>query len=159
MLINEPQWIGIIVKPINYSLKNAVLHIDTGPGLKIDDLHLIEMESYTNETHRTSASGNSNDDAGNSCSPNNKSFERLKLQDSRIEFPDWASNISSILWIPIQAIKDELARGSSSGHFNIYFFLVIWHVSTPCINVCLFLCVCCHSYIVALTIFHILSCL
>nr|GEZ35520.1 trafficking protein particle complex II-specific subunit 130 homolog [Tanacetum cinerariifolium] len=47
LLMNEPQWVGIIVKPINYSLKGAVLHIDTGPGLKIEESNAIEMETYT----------------------------------------------------------------------------------------------------------------
>ncbi|XWS11081.1 hypothetical protein CRYUN_Cryun38cG0053200 [Craigia yunnanensis] len=53
LLINEAQWIGIIAQPINYSLKGAVLHIDTGPGLK--------MESYRNAAQSIADMANSGD--------------------------------------------------------------------------------------------------
>lgn len=55
LLMNEAQWVGIIVKPFKYSLKGAVLHINTGPGLKIEESHDIEME-----THFTSDDDNNN---------------------------------------------------------------------------------------------------
>ncbi|XP_024156970.1 trafficking protein particle complex II-specific subunit 130 homolog [Rosa chinensis] len=94
LLINETQWVGIIVRPINYSLKGAALYVDTGPGLKIEESHFIEMESYSDES--------------------NSSVEQLALSGDRVEFPDWASNLPSIVWIPIRAISETLARGSSS---------------------------------------------
>ncbi|KAH0654079.1 hypothetical protein KY289_031757 [Solanum tuberosum] len=46
--MNEPQWVGIIVKPISNSLKGAILHIDTGPGLTIEKSHNIEIERHMN---------------------------------------------------------------------------------------------------------------
>ncbi|XP_004291670.1 PREDICTED: trafficking protein particle complex II-specific subunit 130 homolog [Fragaria vesca subsp. vesca] len=94
LLINETQWVGIIVRPINYSLKGAVLYVDTGPGLKIEESHFIEMESYIAES--------------------NNSVEQLALSGDRVEFPDWASNLPSVVWIPVHAISETLARGSSS---------------------------------------------
>lgn len=115
LLINEPQWVGIIVRPIDYSLKGAVLHIDTGPGLKIEDSYAIEMESFNHELQNT-ADIRKEDGAWEKDSSNNhhKNLEQLILRDGRIEFPEWASSTTSILWIPIQAISSELARGSSS---------------------------------------------
>ncbi|XP_017630599.1 trafficking protein particle complex II-specific subunit 130 homolog [Gossypium arboreum] len=122
LLINETQWIGIIAQPINYSLKGAVLHIDTGPGLMIEDSHSIEMESYKKAGQGSVGTENSGDAtkdssaAAKDCSPAaDKHFEQLRLVSGKIEFPDWASDVSSILWIPIRAIDDKLARGSSSG--------------------------------------------
>ena len=122
LLINEAQWIGIIAQPINYSLKGAVLHIDTGPGLKIEESHSIEMESYRNVTQCSADMANSGDAkkdssvAAKDCFlAANKDFEQLSLLNGKIEFPDWASDVTSILWIPIRAIDDKLARGSSSG--------------------------------------------
>ncbi|XP_050368156.1 trafficking protein particle complex II-specific subunit 130 homolog [Argentina anserina] len=94
LLINETQWVGIIVRPINYSLKGAVLYVDTGPGLKIEDSHFIEMEGYSAEA--------------------SNSVEQLALSGDRVEFPDWASNLPSVVWIPVRAISETLARGSSS---------------------------------------------
>ncbi|XVF70367.1 hypothetical protein PTKIN_Ptkin11bG0156300 [Pterospermum kingtungense] len=115
LLINEVQWIGIIAQPINYSLKGAVLHIDTGPGLKIEEMHSIEMECYRNATPSSADTANSGDSSKDRSVAASKDFERLSLLDGKIEFPDWASDVTSILWIPICAIDDKLARGSSAG--------------------------------------------
>ncbi|MBA0716558.1 hypothetical protein Golax_015378, partial [Gossypium laxum] len=122
LLINETQWIGIIAQPINYSLKGAVLHIDTGPGLMIEESHSIEMESYKKAGQGSVGMANSGDAtkdssaAAKDCSPAaDKHFEQLCLVSGKIEFPDWAGDVSSILWIPIRAIDDKLARRSSSG--------------------------------------------
>lgn len=114
MLVNEHQWVGILVRPINYSLKAAILHIDTGPGLEIEDSHVIEMESYAgvsqNEDDQVQGDG-----AQKGSLESEKKFKRLSLVDGKIEFPDWASDSPSILWVPIRAISDKLSRASTSG--------------------------------------------
>ncbi|CAH1444506.1 unnamed protein product [Lactuca virosa] len=102
LLMNEPQWVGIIVKPINYSLKGAALHIDTGPGLRIEESFPIEMEKYGLEDKK-----NNNDSV--------KEITKLTLKNGSIELPDWASNIESVLWVPVRAINEGLARGTSAG--------------------------------------------
>ncbi|PIA43136.1 hypothetical protein AQUCO_02000515v1 [Aquilegia coerulea] len=111
LLMNEPQWIGIIVRPIYYSLKGAVLHIDTGPGLKIVDTHVIEIESYT-KVLQTSTQ-NTVDDR-NSVSAATKEFTQLTLNDGKIQLPDWANETTSVLWFPVLASDKRLARGTSS---------------------------------------------
>ncbi|CAK7327573.1 unnamed protein product [Dovyalis caffra] len=114
LLINETQWVGVIVRPIDYSLKGAVLHIDTGPGLNIEESHVIEMETFGNISQSSTEMAKSNG-TQNNCSPSyKKEFQQLKLQDGRIEFPAWASDTNSVLWIPVRAINDKLPRGSSS---------------------------------------------
>jgi hypothetical protein len=115
LLINEPQWVGIIIRPMNYSLKGAVLHIDTGPGLKIEESHVIEMESYVDVSQSPADMARSDVAHKDGSLAVDKEFEQLRLHDGRIEFPGWANNVTSILWIPICAISDRLARGSSSG--------------------------------------------
>ncbi|KAJ0608475.1 putative trafficking protein particle complex subunit 11 [Helianthus annuus] len=110
LLMNEPQWLGIIVKPINYSLKGAVLHIDTGPGLKIEESQPIEMEMYTYTD--TSKSANGLNDKNNTSTDMET---QLTLKDGSLELPGWASDITSVLWVPVRAINDGLARGTSAG--------------------------------------------
>ncbi|KAL5972557.1 hypothetical protein ACLOJK_039361 [Asimina triloba] len=112
LLMNEPQWVGFIVNPINYSLKGAILHIDTGPELLIES-HLVEIESYTNASQRLGPVGYS-DDERNVQPPASKEFRQLELKDGKVELPDWASNISSVLWFPVRAIDKRLARGTSA---------------------------------------------
>ncbi|KAL4555003.1 hypothetical protein LXL04_037613 [Taraxacum kok-saghyz] len=111
LLMNEPQWVGIIVKPFKYSLKGAVLHIKTGPGLKIEESRDIEMETHLNSDNEN----NNNDDDNNNDDKNNKEFSHLTFKNGNIELPDWASNVVGVLWIPVRAIHDGLARGTSAG--------------------------------------------
>lgn len=113
--MNESQWVGIIVRPINYSLKGAVLYIDTGPGLKIDESHPIEMERHFDLSLNTIDKESCEQPRKNDSSIAVKEFEQLILQNGRIVLPDWASNITSVIWFPICAISDKLARGTSSG--------------------------------------------
>ncbi|XP_058219779.1 trafficking protein particle complex II-specific subunit 130 homolog isoform X1 [Rhododendron vialii] len=113
LLINEPQWVGIIVKPIDYSLKGAVLHVDTGPGLRIDESHVIEMETY-GDVSQTPAKLGYSDDARNNGSAVTEECKQLTLNDGRIELPEWARNITSVLWIPVRAISESLARGTNA---------------------------------------------
>ncbi|XP_059661539.1 trafficking protein particle complex II-specific subunit 130 homolog isoform X2 [Cornus florida] len=114
LLMNEPQWVGIIIKPINYSLRDAVLHIDTGPGLRIEESYIIEMERYAKESHISGDLGYSDDAKNDGSSTVTEELQQLTLQDGRIELPYWASNITSVLWIPVRAISDKLARGTST---------------------------------------------
>ncbi|RAL45497.1 hypothetical protein DM860_014886 [Cuscuta australis] len=114
LLINEPQWVGIVVKPMNYSLKGAVLHIDTGPGLTIEQCHGIEIEKHTDGSHNESDLGDQEGlkDDGNQASTESK---QLSLHDGKVELPDWASNIASVLWIPVCAVSDCISRGTLAG--------------------------------------------
>ncbi|KAL3849615.1 hypothetical protein ACJIZ3_011497 [Penstemon smallii] len=112
LLINEPQWVGIIVKPIKYSLKGSVLHIDTGPGLRIEAAHGIEIEKHGIGSQNVDNLANPQEE---NCSPLASEVKRLALQDNKIELPEWTSNINSVLWIPVQAISDELPKGAPAG--------------------------------------------
>ncbi|XP_020100478.1 trafficking protein particle complex II-specific subunit 130 homolog isoform X2 [Ananas comosus] len=100
LLMNELQWIGLIVKPIDYSMMGAVLHIDTGPGLKIEESHMIEIEDHTNYSK---SSVNSS-----------RRFEQILLESGKIELPNWASDITTVVWFPVRAIDDRIARGVSA---------------------------------------------
>lgn len=114
LLMNEPQWVGIIVKPINYSLKGAVLHIDTGPGLSIEEKHEIEIEKHENGTSNLEDSSKSLDN----LSPVSAEVKRLSLEDGKINLPDWTSNTTSVLWIPLKAISHGLAEGIPAGWYH-----------------------------------------
>lgn len=109
LLINEVQWVGIIVRPIDYPLKGGVLHIDTGPGLEVEESHVIEMDRYT-AAHKNIADMG---DSGKHNSPSSliKEVTQLKLQDGKIQLPDWASDLTSVLWIPVRAVSDGITRG------------------------------------------------
>ncbi|XP_042064579.1 trafficking protein particle complex II-specific subunit 130 homolog isoform X2 [Salvia splendens] len=111
LLMNETQWVGIIVKPINYSLKGAVLHIDTGPGLSIAEKHEIEIEKHEFGANNTDHSDNPPDNH----SPVSADVKQLSLEDGKINLPDWTSNITSVLWIPLKAISHGLAEGTPAG--------------------------------------------
>lgn len=117
LLMNETQWVGIIVKPINYSLKGAVLHIDTGPGLSIEERREIEIEKHEFGENNT----DNLDNPLENPSPVSADVKQLSLEDGKINLPDWTSNITSVLWIPLKAISHGLAEGTPAGWYQISF--------------------------------------
>lgn len=114
LLMNEPQWVGLIVKPMNYSLRDAILHIDPGPELMIEESHMIEIEDYTSVMERMPQITESITLKNLSTIRTDKS-EQLLLENGKITLPDWASAITSVLWFPVRAIDDRIARGTSAG--------------------------------------------
>lgn len=113
LLINEVQWFGIIVRPIDYPLKGGALHIDTGPGLEVVGSHVIEMERYTTTPRSIADRGNSDLTDQDSLPTNFEDVTQLTLQDRKIQFPDWASDVTSALWIPVRAVGEEISRATS----------------------------------------------
>ncbi|XP_051133822.1 trafficking protein particle complex II-specific subunit 130 homolog [Andrographis paniculata] len=111
LLMNESQWVGVIVRPIDYSLKGAVLHVDTGPGLSIESTHGIEIEKHEVEPQSKASFDNQPNDG----SALGDEIKQLSLEDSKIKLPDWTSNITSVLWIPLRAASDGLPKGTPAG--------------------------------------------
>ncbi|URD88129.1 hypothetical protein MUK42_26812, partial [Musa troglodytarum] len=113
LLMYEIQWLGLIVKPIKYSLKGALLSIDTGPGLMIDESHMIEIDD-----HVKSIEDKVHEDEGDITRENAFStveFRQLLLENGKIALPDWAGDITTVLWFPVRAIDDRMAVGASAG--------------------------------------------
>ncbi|RLM55205.1 hypothetical protein C2845_PM10G08580 [Panicum miliaceum] len=104
LLMNELQWIGLIVKPIDYSLKGGILHIDAGAELKIEESQMIEIENYRGDMEHAS-SANSSAEAGK--------VEKIPIENGKIKLPDWASDVTTLVWFPVRAIDDTIARGES----------------------------------------------
>ncbi|GMJ08735.1 hypothetical protein HRI_004542700 [Hibiscus trionum] len=92
-------------------LPELLRHIDTGPGLKIEESHSIDMETYKTAAQSSADTSNS----GDAGKDGNNDFEQLSLLDGKMEFPYWGSDLTSIVWNPIRAVDDKLARVSSSG--------------------------------------------
>lgn len=101
LLMNELQWVGLIIKPLNYSLKGAILHIDPGPGLRIEESHMIEVERYTKEK-----------DWKDGGDVSIEVSEKLQLEDGKLILPDWTSDVTTVLWLPVCAIEENIARGT-----------------------------------------------
>ncbi|KAJ3681363.1 hypothetical protein LUZ60_015852 [Juncus effusus] len=92
LLMNELQWIGLIINPLNYSLKGGILRIDAGPGLVIEESHLIEIESFEKD----------------------QGFEKVVIKGGEVALPDWAADVKTVLWFPVRAIDEKIARATSS---------------------------------------------
>lgn len=104
--MNELQWIGLIVKPIDYSLKGGILHIDAGAELKIEESQMIEIEIYGSDMECAN-SANGSIEAGK--------VEKIPIENGKIKLPDWASDVTTLVWFPVRAIDDTIARGESPG--------------------------------------------
>ncbi|CAL5037459.1 unnamed protein product [Urochloa decumbens] len=103
LLMNELQWIGLIVKPIDYSLKGGILHIDAGAELKIEETQMIEIEDYRGDVEPASSANSSAEGR----------VEKIPIENGKIKLPDWASDVTTLVWFPVRAIDDTIARGES----------------------------------------------
>lgn len=110
LLMNELQWIGLIVKPIDYSLKDGILHIDAGAGLKIEESQMIEIETYGSDVEHV---GGTDASKTSSSSTDTRKVEKVPIEDGKIKIPDWASDVTTLVWFPVRAIDDTIARGAS----------------------------------------------
>jgi trafficking protein particle complex subunit 10 len=106
LLMNELQWIGLIIKPIDYSLKGGILHIDAGAELKIEESQMIEIENFRGDVDHT-GSADSSIEA--------ERVERIPIENGKIKLPDWASDVTALVWFPIRAIDSTIARGETPG--------------------------------------------
>lgn len=108
LLMNEIQWLGFIIRPINYSLKGAILTIDPGPGLMIEVSTMIEVERHNTQNVEHALKEDY------SFVENEQS--QLAMSNGKLELPDWASNVTSVVWLPVRALDNGLSKGTTSVH-------------------------------------------
>ncbi|CAM6089694.1 unnamed protein product [Calypogeia fissa] len=124
LLFDEPQWVGIIISPMEYSLKGAKVTISAGRDLDIDLDQTTELEAF-NLAHNSDATVNlkmGNDSAagqvlppdnevmnkdtkvtGDSITSSGPITEVVTIKDGRVDLPEWASRIASVLWLRVIA--------------------------------------------------------
>lgn len=133
LLFGEPQWVGLIIRPLNYSLQSALLHISSGPGSQFESCQtaLLEISSTfqpdTNEVLVTSDGGLKQNcatsEVEDNCLPERASpdmvgqgrQEHLHFKDGKVELPEWASMVATVLWIQVKADPDFDVSKNSSG--------------------------------------------
>ncbi|KAI4987540.1 hypothetical protein ZWY2020_020340 [Hordeum vulgare] len=96
LLMNELQWIGLIVKPIDYSLKGGILHIDAMKATEAMGIILVILMLPKHYQGPLILEG-----------------LRRFLSNGKIELPDWASGVTTLVWFPVRAIDDTIAKGTS----------------------------------------------
>ena len=67
---------------------------------------MIEIENYRGDMDHA-GSANSTAEAGK--------VEKIPIENGKIELPDWASDVTTLVWFPVRAIDDAIARGESPG--------------------------------------------
>ncbi|KAL2642198.1 hypothetical protein R1flu_009785 [Riccia fluitans] len=122
LLIGEPQWVGIVIEPLDYSLKDARVTISAGPGMDLDGDQSTQLEAYestdfctiglevrpltigTVQTNGTAVEGVSETQPPEAC---HKS-EMVDVRSGQVDLPDWASFMSTVLWLRVFAhVQDE----------------------------------------------------
>ncbi|XP_010914497.1 trafficking protein particle complex II-specific subunit 130 homolog isoform X2 [Elaeis guineensis] len=130
LLMNELQWVGLIVRPIDYSLKGATLHVDTGPGLMIEESYRIEIEPYTKAMEHGFHSGDSNIPKRGASS--SREFEELLLESVHPQKQSVVDGMRMIaLKLEFGVFHNQIFERTIAVHFTDPF-----HVSTRLADKC-----------------------
>lgn len=100
---------GIVLNPLDYSLKGATLHISARPGLQFDPNQSAQLELYKEYNTHTDNDKQSVE-LLESSSPT-----IIQMKNGKLELPDWASTMSSVVWICVVASPESNEFSASSG--------------------------------------------
>lgn len=129
LLMDEPQWLGLIIRPIEYSLKGSVLHLSSGPGLVLDDPQMCELEVLGNlfkGLNKKQPRDTSTETTISGVLPHVNAVENgygvkgrqekqiLAMKAGKVGLPDWASNQASVLWLRVRALQDRIEMDTFS---------------------------------------------
>lgn len=117
LLMNEPQWLGLIIRPIDYSLKGSVLHLSSGAGFQIDDPQLCELEvagkllKGSNQKHASKETTHTQNALENGYGVKRKDKQLLEMKAGKVWLPDWVSEQASVVWLRVKAVQDKSRDG------------------------------------------------
>jgi hypothetical protein len=131
LLFGEAQWVGLIIKPLSYSLEGARVHISTGPNLQFlsDQTALLEVNKVISQVDADASSMTEVMDAvkspgahnshsvlenGDTLRKDDHASTYLQMKDGTVELPGWASMVTSVLWIQVKAESE----GNLCSHFS-----------------------------------------
>lgn len=138
LLFGEAQWVGLIIRPLSYSLEGARVHISTGPNLQFlsDQTALLEVSKvsqtdanvpFTTEMdavkpgvqsfHNILENGDSlgkDDHVNGKIDFDTDMPQQLQMKDGCVELPDWSGMVDSVLWVQVKADSD----GNMCSHFS-----------------------------------------
>jgi hypothetical protein len=119
LLVREPQWVGIVIQPLNYSLKRAVVYISVGPGLCLESPQTAQLELYSSAfPHESGEKSEIDDNKGTMDFPSTpppEGFEPLEIKNGTVVLSDWASTVASVLWVQVMATPDPEEKMPSTG--------------------------------------------
>uniref|UniRef100_A0A7I4FIM0 Trafficking protein particle complex subunit 11 domain-containing protein n=1 Tax=Physcomitrium patens TaxID=3218 RepID=A0A7I4FIM0_PHYPA len=144
LLFGEPQWVGLIIRPLGYSLEGAHVHISAGPNLQFmaNQIALLDVskapQAEANAQLNTDTDGaisefqNSHDILDSSDSFNKDDHlsgkinldadvpQQLQMKDGSLELPYWSRMVTSVLWIQVKADSDDNSISHFSGDPHLF---------------------------------------
>eukprot|EP00850_Spirogloea_muscicola_P014903 SM000110S18910 [mRNA] locus=s110:194292:201225:- [translate_table: standard] len=104
LLMGEPQWVGLALRPQGYSLGGAVLRLKAGAGLLLEDPQTAELQRLDDGI-----------DVG--AAVHRPGTEMLAFQDGQLVLPAWAADVPTVLWVRTVALRerDDLQSPGSRG--------------------------------------------
>lgn len=127
LLFDEPQWVGIIISPVDYSLVSARVTISAGRDLDLDLDQTTQVEAFSVERDSHAAEDSKKEIGSSAADDEMPPLEEIvtgedgktttddlvvssgprkevvTIKQGRVDLPDWASHVSSVLWLRVTA--------------------------------------------------------
>ncbi|GJP42413.1 hypothetical protein CLOM_g1978 [Closterium sp. NIES-68] len=105
LLLGEPQWLGLLLHPLSYSLAGSLLRLAGGPGLLLPPNQTVECQRLP-PACPSALRQPGKDKAGSGEGPEGGS-EAVPMVAGSLHLPSWCADCPTVVWVQACAYRDR----------------------------------------------------
>ncbi|CAI5979986.1 unnamed protein product [Closterium sp. NIES-64] len=105
LLLGEPQWLGLLLHPLSYSLAGSLLRLAGGPGLLLPPNQTVECQRLP-PAYPSVLRQPGKDKAGDGEVPEGGS-EAVAMVAGSLHLPSWCADCPTVVWVQACAFRDR----------------------------------------------------
>ncbi|CAI5507851.1 unnamed protein product [Closterium sp. Naga37s-1] len=105
LLLGEPQWLGLLLHPLSYSLAGSLLRLAGGPGLLLPPNQTVECQRLP-PAYPSALRQPGKHKAGDGEVPEGGS-EAVAMVAGSLHLPSWCADCPTVVWVQACAFRDR----------------------------------------------------
>ncbi|CAI5473413.1 unnamed protein product [Closterium sp. Yama58-4] len=107
LLLGEPQWLGLLLHPLSYSLAGSLLRLAGGPGLLLPPNQTVQCQRLP-PAYPSALRQPAKDKGGDGEVPEGGS-EAVAMVAGSLHLPSWCADCPTVVWVQACAFRDRPA--------------------------------------------------